>query len=183
MPRIVIKTIKSKQRKAAWDYFKPEIDRAMDGHIKPKLIEYCMRIVSRWRGDKPTFKARKIVTPNYWAVDVWPGAGKGADKWRWASGGTRKRRIVPKKPGGVLVFRADYQPITRGGGQYRGPGKATGELVFTRLVKNHRIKPRNFEKTILRWYRQSKHFLRTMENAVKRGVRAYNRDMSRTVMK
>jgi hypothetical protein len=175
VPRIVIKVIRSKRRRSAWSYIEPEIDREFDKEVKPRLTGYCERIVSPWTGDKPTFKARKSSTARYIAINIWPVGGKGADKWRWASEGTPMRTIVPRKPGGVLVFRADYKPRTTASGTYRGPGRATGDLVFTKRVKRHRIKPRNFEKIILRWYRQSKHFTHSMENAIRRGITAYRR--------
>jgi hypothetical protein len=180
VPRIMIRTIRSKTRQAAWSYIMPQAEKTFDNEITPKLKSYFERIVARW-AHAPKIMAVKIKKPGVIGTSVRPW-GQYADSWRWITLGTPERTIVPKKPGGVLVFRTDYKPKTRGGGQYRGPGVATGDLVFTKIVRKHKIKPRNFEKNIVRYMEQWR-WRQRLENAIKRGVYAYNRAMARTVTK
>jgi len=172
VPRTVIKTIRSERRKRAWDYIKPEIDRMMDRQVKPKMLSYFERVVESWE-HKPAFKARKITNQNMIAIDVWP-TGPHAKVWTYVSGGTRPHIIRPRRAS-RLVFRTGYKPRTSRGGHYGGPGVATGKKVCAREVHHPGSYAREFEKHFLRWFRSSKIFTHSMENAVRRGLRAYRR--------
>lgn len=172
MPRIVIKVIRSKRRKAAWDYIKPEIDRAMEREVKPRMLSYFNRVVASW-DHKPTFRARRVTTPRMIAIDVWP-TGPHAKIWVYVSGGTRPHIIRPRRAP-RLVFRTNYKPRTSRGGHYGGPGKAMGDVVFAKEVHHPGSYPREFEKHFGRWFRTSKIFTHSLENAIRRGIRAYKR--------
>lgn len=96
------------------------------------------------------------VSDNFSVGDLW----KALDKT-----GVRPHVIRPKKPGGVLAFQAGYQPHTRPIARSGGPGRATGERVFSRFVNHPGYPPRKFSAVI------GKRLERQYKAAIDRGVR------------
>ncbi len=186
MPAILVRPIWSKRAKIHWPSVKKELEKWLDTEVKKDLEAYGDRIVADWK-DKPKFKTRKVVKPNRFMVYMWP-IGEYADRWKWISRGTglygpkhKKYPIRPKVrrrgPGGrfrkaaaALRFREDYDPRTRPGCKYKGPGSASGDYVFRKLVMHPGIKPRNFEKCIASWYKKTKRYPRGAKNAIERGI-------------
>lgn len=154
-----------------WAGIVEEVKQTMERETKPMLIEYHERITNEWDGEKPVFKARKVVNKDAIAVYVWATGGKGKDKWKWLTEGTKPHKIRPKKPGGVLAFPSGYTPRTRpgAGGQYKGPGKSSGDTVFAKEVDHPGNKPRPFPKVIARWAKPK--FVKQINNAIRRGIR------------
>lgn len=136
-------------------------------------VKYYEEIVAEWSEEnKPQFSYWvQVEVPNFIKVGV-TARGPKAKILKIVSKGTPKRTIVPKKPGGVLVFRTDYKPKTTPRGTYKGPGKATGEKVFVKKVTKHKIRARRFERTVARWLRQRKDVGKIMKNAMARAKRA-----------
>lgn len=79
--------------------------------------------------------------------------------------GTRPHAIRPKQQGGRLSFVTGYQPHTRPIARSGGPGVATGERVFARMVQHPGFPPRKFSEVI------NKRLRKRFEKAVERGVR------------
>ena len=88
------------------------------------------------------------------------------EKYRWMNDGTKKRDIVPKKPGGVLVFRANSKPKTKRGVIGSTAGSKGGELIFTKIVKDHEIEARNFDTQIAK--KMQPVFVKDMQAAMKK---------------
>jgi hypothetical protein len=78
--------------------------------------------------------------------------------------GVRPHVIIPKQ-GTRLSFVTDYQPHTRPIARSGGPGRATGERVFARMVNHPGYPPRKFSEVI------GKRLRRQTEQAVDRGIR------------
>jgi hypothetical protein len=118
--------------------------------IENKYRSYGYRTVRKWER-RVGFKVRTRIIGDSFIITAWP---IGPNAWLWwiIDRGTRRRKIVPKKPGGVLVFRSDYQPRTQPGGTYGGPGRATGNLVFAKSVW-HRLRARHFVREWQKWAR------------------------------
>ncbi len=171
MPTVLVRPIWSKRAKIHWPSVKKELEKWLDEEVKPDLLNYFNKIVADWK-HKPDFKAKRVVKPNRFVVYVWP-VGEDAKVWKFVSGGTKPHDIVPVRAK-ALRFKWDgpgsYKPRTGLGGQYKGPGIATGEYVFRQVVHQPGNKPRNLEKHIARWYKQTKRYPRGAKNAIERGI-------------
>jgi len=147
-----------------------EVEKTFDRHVKPELRSYFTRITKLW--DHPVrFEARKKVTSKSISLYVGP-TGTNAKLWIWITLGTKGPYLIPKQPkpsGFPLRYRKGYQPRTKPGYKYRGPGKAVGPWRSAHQVKHPGIKPREFEKHIKRFYTPKFHA--RMRNALRRGVR------------
>ena len=179
MPQVFVRQIRGAERisfLAIYSKVRKEVERAVDAELKPHLLQYFERIVSRWENE-PEFKARKKVTAREISLYVYP-AGPSKPIWEYVSGGTPERSI-PKQPlkgKKRMVFMAGgtWKPKTSRGGHYKGAGKMIGgKLVFARQVKRHKIKAREFEKHIARWAKPKSR--KIIENALRRGLRAQRR--------
>lgn len=62
--------------------------------------------------------------------------------------GTRPHVIEPKKQGGRLAFRTNYQARTRPTGRFGGPGQATGDAVYAKRVNHPGFPPRKLSPGI-----------------------------------
>ena len=73
-------------------------------------------------------------------------------KFGWADRGTRRRTIKPRpdNPSGLLVFPSGFTPSTVPGIIGSRISKTRGPLVFTPIVKGHKIKARKFTPTLKR---------------------------------
>lgn len=169
--RVLIRRIRGRKKAPNWSGIVDEVARTMERETKPMLLDYHKRIVDEWSGEKPVFKARKVITKDYIAIDVYPTGGKGKDKWIWLTQGTKPHVIVPKREGGILAFPLGYKPRTKAGasGQYKGPGKANGKTVYAKKVNHPGTKPRHLTEAIARWAKPK--FTKQIENAIRRGVR------------
>lgn len=143
-----------------------EVERTFRTEIKAELLSYFYRVVEEWK-HKVRFEATIMVSNKGIWIYVYP-VGPNANLWIWTSGGTEPHTITPKGPY-PLVFRTEYQPKTRPGYKYRGPGESVGPWVATYAVKHPGTKPREFEKHINRFYLPK--FRRRVENALRRGAR------------
>lgn len=82
--------------------------------------------------------------------------------------GTVSKVRVPRKPGGVLVFRSKYIPKTRSGVIGSRSGGASGGLVFAKKTKPKAIQARMFSKTIAQ--RRQKNLINLVRLAYNRAV-------------
>lgn len=164
--RILARLIRGRKESPNWKGIVKEVERTIDATVKPEVLQYFERIVKSWK-HKPGFRARKRATRQEIVIWVYP-TGEHKAIWGYVSRGTRPHVIRPVKAQ-ALHFRTGYQPRTRPGGQYRGPGQATGDYVFAQEVQHPGTKARDFERHIARWYRPK--FRRHIENAMRRGAR------------
>lgn len=110
---------------------------------KAKLLyEATVKTWSR----KPLFRIDKRVTSDTVTEIV----GTNDEQYGWVDRGTKTRSIVPRSAGGVLVFRSEYTPRTRPGILSSGQKSSGGDLIFTKIVRRHRIKARRFTPMIKR---------------------------------
>jgi hypothetical protein len=173
MPRILIRPIRGRAARLDFDTILAEVGAEMDSTVKPALVEEHAKIVADW-AHRPEFKARKVMTKEMIAIDVWAsGDPENVKIWRYVNEGTVEHDI-PKTPRPYpLGFHWDgpgsYKPKTAVGGGYGGPGVATGPKVHFWKVHHPGNDARDFEKHIAGKMRTW--FTRRIEAAFKRGVR------------
>lgn len=167
MPKILFREIRTRSSYPNFGNMVREVERTIDTVVKPELLDYFTRITKLWK-HQVDFQARKQITAQGITLYVYP-TGPHKMLWVWTSEGTRPHTIVPKAAGYPLRFRTRYQPRTKPGYKYRGPGKAVGPWVAAYRVQHPGTKPREFEKHIKRFYQPK--FKRHMENALQRGAR------------
>lgn len=170
MPKVLFRAIRTRSGYPNFANMQREVERTIDGTVKPELLTYFTRITDLWK-HKVAFQARKRITVQGITLYVYP-TGPNKMLWTWVSGGTKGPYPIPKQPkppGFPLRFRKGYKPRTGRGYKYRGPGKATGPWVSKHQVQHPGIKAREFEKHIKRFYQPK--FRKHMENALRRGAR------------
>lgn len=168
MPRVAIRFTRSRRALVNAPVVKKELAATMEESVKPHYIKEFEKRVSNWRG-KPGFAARKVITTDYIALDVYP-TGLYANRWIWTSRGTKRHEIAVRYAP-LLVFRLGYNAKTQPIDQYNvGNGKATGAQRTALRVMHPGTKARRFEESINKkeqnWYKK------TIENAFRRGIRA-----------
>ena len=149
-----------------------ELERTLDGVVKPHLIREFEKRVANWE-HKVAFEARKFITPNSISVNVYP-TGPNKQLWIWNTKGTRPHTIRAKNAR-TLAFPwggpGSYKPKTRPVGQYGGPGVVMGgQMVFPKQVRHPGTEAREHEKVIKEDNKQW--FAQTMENAWRRAIRS-----------
>lgn len=170
MPRITLRAITPKRAKILDPKIvRREIEKEGIDDAKTQLLQMAEMTVRTWH-NKPKFKTRRYITSDVIAVDLTPSKDKPGQQWEWISEGTKTRTIVPKKRGGVLVFRSKYIPKTRTGLIGSIKGSSSGDLVFTKRVKRHSIKAREWPKAMAK--KLDKRFKQRIENALRRAARA-----------
>lgn len=131
--------------------------------------------VSRWT-ERPGFKVELTITQERMTMTIIP-TGPFAERWTWIDQGTglygpKKRPyvIMPKKPGGHLVFQTGYSPKTEPiANSNAGTGTASGPWVSKEMVIHPGIRPRKFTEKFEEDLKPD--FRRLMENAFRRAVR------------
>ena len=168
MPRILIRPIRGRAARLDFKTILAEVGAEMDATVKPVLVEEHQKIVADW-AHEVIFKARKILTRAFIAVDVWAaGDPENVKIWHYVNDGTEPHPIDAKNAP-RLKFRLGYVPKTGVGGGYGGAGFATGEWRSPVHVDHPGTDAREFERHIAdkmrTWFR------RRIEAAFKRGVR------------
>jgi len=167
MAKVLFRAIRTRSGYPQWTNMQKEVERTIEGTVKPELLTYFTRVTDLWK-HKVTFQARKRITAQGITLYVYP-TGPNKDLWTWTTLGTKPHVIVPKRAGYPLRFRTGYKPRTGRGYRYRGPGKAVGPWVAAYRVQHPGTKPREFEKHIRRFYQPK--FRKIMEAALRRGAR------------
>ncbi len=177
MPTVAFRVIRSRRAFVNAPVVRKVLAAALDHEVKPHFIQEFEKVVANWE-HQPDFKARKFITADALKLNVFP-AGEHKDIYKFVTGGT-KAHLIPKTPktAGSLAFMwggpGSYQPKTRPGGKFGGPGQVVGgQMFFAKQVQHPGTKARNFEKAICE---QEKHwFSCTMENTWRRAIRAMNK--------
>src|SRR3990172_8688033 len=96
------------------------------------IVKDFNKTTATWKGAKPKFES-VISLREGPSVSVEPGGDKeGVQKYVYVDKGTRKHRIKPKKPGGVLAFKSKFSPKTQPRVIGSLPGFVGGETVFAK---------------------------------------------------
>lgn len=150
-----------------WTAIYDTMVEALEKQTGPMLQDYHERVVAPWSGEKPGWVQEVVHGAGFVAVHVKPTGGKGRAKWLWLRG-TEPHIIRPKRAK-VLRFPTIYMPRTRpgAGGQYQGPGKATGPIATAQVVHHPGTEPRMLPRAIARWSKPF--FIKQMRGAIKRG--------------
>jgi hypothetical protein len=154
MPAIAIRVTRSPKRQRLVSMHKSAVDEirsTIDKKVKKRAIEYCEKVVSNWE-HKPKFIGSTYIDSDKISLYVEP-VGENAKYWIWTSRGTKPHQIsagtvIKKKRSSLLAFRKNYNPKTRPGPTYGGPGKGSGPIVFARVVNHPGTRPRKFEEWI-----------------------------------
>lgn len=90
--------------------------------------------------------------------------------YNYVSGGTKPHPIVPKKKGGVLVFKGGYKAKTAPRQIGSGSGGPFGPTVFAKAVKHPGTKARRFPTVI--WKKRMPEFYKVMWAAWRKAIKA-----------
>lgn len=148
---ILLKNIRSKKSKARLldlnNIARKAIEKALKDKVEPALIKSHNLVVADWK-NKPTFETRTSVRPDKISMTVFP-AGPNAGIYEIVDQGSPPHIIRPVKAK-MLVFRTDYKSKTlaKPARTVAGGGKATGPLVFAKLVHHPGSEAREFSKVI-----------------------------------
>ncbi len=148
---ILLKNIRSKKSKAQLldlnNIARKEIERALKDKVAPALIKSHNLVVADWV-NKPTFETRIAVRPDKISMTVFP-AGPNAGIYEIVDQGSPPHIIKPVKAK-MLVFRLGYKSKTlaKPARTVSGGGKATGDVVFAKLVHHPGSEAREFSKVI-----------------------------------
>ena len=144
-----------------------EVDRTLEQVVGGRLLKIFRAHVADWK-HKPTWKATLKTPRNTSELTVIP-SGTNAKLWVWTSRGTKPHRIAARRAR-TLAFQTNYSARTQPVGRYGvGTGKSTGPWVYPRAVSHPGTKARKFEETVIQ--QEQAWFFRTMNQAVRRGVR------------
>jgi hypothetical protein len=125
-------------------------------------------VVNDWT-HRPDFEAKTTMQPHALTLNM-KVRGQHKKIWGYVNDGTRPHIIMPKKPGGRLVFQLGYSPRTTPTAQaHVGTGQASGGWRKAQMVFHPGTEPRDFTITILDDFKPE--FRRRIENAFRRATR------------
>lgn len=148
---LLLKNIRSKKGRAQLldlnNIARKAIEKALKDRISPLLIKSHSLVVADWK-NKPTFETRISVRPDKISMTVFP-AGPHAGIYEIVDQGSPPHIIRPVSAK-MLVFRTGYQSKTlaRPARTVAGGGKATGDVIFAKLVHHPGSEAREFSKPI-----------------------------------
>lgn len=178
MPQILFRQVRTRGVSPNWAAIRREAEKALNKEIRPALIKKFRAVVGDWE-HKPGFRSKKKVTAQAVTVDV-DVVGSNAKIWSFVSRGTKGGYLIPTNPpaksrDGLLHYQVDYSARTAPGGRYGlGTGEKSGAWVTPRQVTHPGVKAREFEEKISKDFIPE--FRRIMENAMRRGARAAQRE-------
>ena len=151
MIRMRIEAILPKERTYPQSRFNQLIDELegyMQGPLQRTLTRKFDETTQGWR-HRPDFSSEFSRPYNGNGLQLWVRPkGPYTTQWSRVSLGTGPREI---RSDSLMVFQPDYDPKTRPGGHYGGPGRKSGPVIRTHVVgtiKPHRIEPRKFSEQI-----------------------------------
>lgn len=129
------------------------------------------KVVKTWSAEsKPKFGYTVLVLPTQISLEV---NAKGQNKriYRWVDEGTEgPYPILPKTPGGRLIFQTGYSAKTAPIAKFdQGTGTASGDWVSSAGVMHPGIAAREFEKTFSKQFKPV--LKRAIDQAIRRGLR------------
>lgn len=137
------------------------------GDLKNRLTKALLETTRNWT-HKPTFQS-KVNTVNGLSLLVYPDARtKSSRIWIYVHEGTRPRTIRARLAPRLTV--QSYNPHTKRGGRWGGPGNRHGEISYPKVVVNWPgIDKRDFSKEIAS--RQERQIRRDIQNIVRKAFR------------
>ena len=145
---------------------KDELVETTSGPIARMLIRGFLKRTAFW-DDPPTFQGVTREQVRQIRLDVGP-FGRNKRKWVFVSGGTTRHLISPRRKN-YLYIKRGYNPHTKTGDYYRGPGTYDGPFYRTiRGVLHPGNAPREFEKYIIQDTKDS--ILRLVRAAIARAT-------------
>ena len=134
---------------SSFDKLMANLEAYMVGPLDRSLTKEFNKTVEGWH-HRPNFISAFSRPYNGANLQLWiHPQGSGTTQWSRVSLGTGPRQIHSDT---VMTFPAEYDPRTRPGGPYGGPGRKYGKVIRTHSVgvkKPHRVTPRLFSKRIL----------------------------------
>lgn len=172
--QVAVRSLRTKWRFTDfWPEIEKELKATLDGPVKTETTGMLNAIVSEWN-HKPDWTSESEVISDGLQLATYAG-GKDGQIWQYVNEGTKGPYPIPKSimPGTILTFQTGYQPRTKPGGVFGGPGKATGPWRRAKQVQHPGIKARDFTGEIQTRYRTTfaKHMKRAMDRATKRIIR------------
>lgn len=164
---------------------KPFDEPALKAAIKSELEAYSPFVINSfenttfgWRGAKPTFKARHVISSAEMKIEVRiTGDKKGVDKWTWLDTGTRPHVIVPRRAK-RLRFRLGYSAGSRPGRLMSYASKrADGQTIYAKRVVHPGTEARRWLELVRKEHERP--FARWMDAAMGRAARASGHSMTR----
>lgn len=122
------------------------LEDALKGPVADLLEHEMEKRVKGWT-DAPRFESKFYALLTRIGLIVMP-AGRGKKKWIWATAGTRDHLIVPRRAK-LLTIKEGYDPRTKPGNIYGGPGSYSGDYHLAGAVRHPGVKPREFERHIV----------------------------------
>ena len=167
---LMVKTIRSSRRGQRVQDYRREFADEME-KIKRGVKANFEAVTADWK-NKPTFVARKYITGEGFRITCSPRKNKAGQIFHYVNKGTPPHVIRPKRAK-ALRFRLGYKPRTfPGPARIRvsgGGGKATGKVVFAKIVHHPGTKAREFDKAIMAYWKPE--FRRRMNNTFRRIAR------------
>jgi len=143
-----------------------EIKKTLKEVTGKKLQKDFKATVKTW-DNKPRFPSKIRSRKDSIAVIVYP-TGPNKDQYYYVHEGTKPRKIVPRKPGGLLWFQPGYTPATRRRVIGSGQAMRSGPFVPAKMIRRHSIEPREFSTAIAK--KQKKPFRQDIQRAISRAV-------------
>jgi len=165
--QIAIRRIGGRQKRRDWTRIARAVRYQMNTVERRKLIAEFDSVVANWN-HKPKFIATMGDKGGDFTLSVRP-AGKEAQKWRWVSRGTKGPYPIRAKRAKTLAFQKNYQPRTKPGYVFGGPGKSSGPWQFPKEVTHPGIEARLFEEHISK--RFAPMFRERIENVIRKEIR------------
>lgn len=132
----------------------------------PQLRRLFGQTVEGW-GNKPRWDTKQTITSDQISIAVWA-AGENADQYQIVNFGVgHYYPIVPKRPGGMLIFQEGYRASTRPRVLSSRPYQRFGRIRRAMSVMHPPIEPRAFDETIADEI--SEDFSTDMQDAIARG--------------
>lgn len=148
---LLLKNIRSKKSKAQLldlnNIARKAIEQALKEKVAPVLVKSHNLVVADWT-NKPEFQTRTSIRPDKISMTVFP-TGPHAGIYEIVDQGSPPHIIRPVKAK-MLVFRTGYKSKTlaKPARTVSGGGKATGDVVFAKLVHHPGSEAREFSKVI-----------------------------------
>jgi hypothetical protein len=146
-----------------FERFKKTAVSVMNSNTKPGVKRELSKFTRGWR-TRVDFSSAVARRPDRIFITIFPRGQPGRRVWEWVSEGTDPHSISPGELGYLAI--ADYDPFTRPGGVFGGPGARSDDVWFvSRPVWNLGIEAREFEKHAADSYEST--FAKEMEAALR----------------
>ena len=147
----LVATLIGRPPKSPVELMRNTIDQALRDEAE-RMDVLFVGTTAGFRTVKPSFvtsKVKKIAFDR----EIWVYTARNTisnGKYSWINFGTGPRDIIANAPKGPMVFPANYDASTTPGRLSSGQRRKHGPKQVTRIVRNHSIAPRRFDKSIVK---------------------------------